>query len=208
MVRWVTFAAFVALIGLGWLVFELTNVQPVNADRIPATRAGVVTPPQDSQRPFFRESGSDQAGRSFIIDVDRIVEDVRFQRQGLSANRIIELFIEVNDMLEEAGVEGAKAWHLFHELRYSAFIAPKVVRTEVMRLLESAASKHAAAEAGRNTYYDAKQKPAGLEAEDVTQTLENDVRLAANQIQVPKVDYVDLRGRAEALVEEAKSVRE
>ena len=77
-----------------------------------------------------------------------------------------------------------------------------------LRLLKSAASKHAAAEAGQNTYYDAKQKPVGLEAEDLTETLEIDVRLAADQIQVPKFDYVGLRGRAEALVEEAKSARQ
>lgn len=39
MVRGVSLAAFFALIGLSWLVFELTNVWPFNAGRIAALRA-------------------------------------------------------------------------------------------------------------------------------------------------------------------------
>lgn len=39
MVRWVSLAAFVALLGLSWLGFELTNVWPFNGNRVPALRA-------------------------------------------------------------------------------------------------------------------------------------------------------------------------
>lgn len=38
MVRWFSFAAFIALLAVGWVLFELTNVWPFNADQIPILR--------------------------------------------------------------------------------------------------------------------------------------------------------------------------
>ena len=38
MVRWASLAAFVILLGLSWLVFELMNIWPFNGDRIVTLR--------------------------------------------------------------------------------------------------------------------------------------------------------------------------
>ena len=40
MVRWLSFAGFIALIAMGWLLFELTNIWPFNAEKILLLRAG------------------------------------------------------------------------------------------------------------------------------------------------------------------------
>ena len=39
MVRWLSLAAFLILLGLAWLTFELTNAWPFNQQSIPALRA-------------------------------------------------------------------------------------------------------------------------------------------------------------------------
>ena len=38
MVRWLSLAAYAALVSLSWFIFELSHVWPFNADRIPALR--------------------------------------------------------------------------------------------------------------------------------------------------------------------------
>jgi hypothetical protein len=38
MARWFSFAGFLALMTVGWVLFELTNVWPFNADRVPLLR--------------------------------------------------------------------------------------------------------------------------------------------------------------------------
>ncbi|GGB73119.1 hypothetical protein [Blastomonas aquatica] len=39
MIRWFSLAAFGALLALGWVIFELANAWPINADKIPGLRA-------------------------------------------------------------------------------------------------------------------------------------------------------------------------
>ena len=38
MARWLSLAGFVVLLGLSWLIFELTNIWPFNGDRIMTLR--------------------------------------------------------------------------------------------------------------------------------------------------------------------------